>query len=187
MFVLRKKIAILSSCSIFSRGLQHILDEFFNQADTYTFHSIEELMNHGADNYELFFLSTENLVSQYEYFLPRKNRTIICTDAQNYKAPFHVLQLNCTLSDTIDNLQSIFSKIEKPNKNNLREELSTREKDVLRLIVKGLINKDIADKLCISLNTVLTHRKNITSKLGIKSVSGLTFYAMMNGLISENE
>ncbi|MEG1905744.1 MAG: LuxR C-terminal-related transcriptional regulator, partial [Bacteroidales bacterium] len=62
-----------------------------------------------------------------------------------------------------------------------QEELSSREIEVLKLITRGLINKEIADELCISLNTVLTHRKNITSKLGIKTVSGLTFYAMMNG------
>ena len=59
-----------------------------------------------------------------------------------------------------------------------------REVEVLQLIVKGGTNKEIADKLCISLNTVLTHRKNITAKLGIKTVSGLTFYAIMNGLVS---
>ena len=47
--------------------------------------------------------------------------------------------------------------------------------------------KEIADKLNISLNTVLTHRKNITAKLGIKTVSGLTFYAIMNGIISGDD
>ncbi|MDR1337155.1 MAG: LuxR C-terminal-related transcriptional regulator [Tannerella sp.] len=66
-------------------------------------------------------------------------------------------------------------------------ELSAREREVLQLIVAGLMNKEIADKLYISLNTVLTHRKNITSKLGIKTVPGLTFYAITNGLISGNE
>lgn len=62
-------------------------------------------------------------------------------------------------------------------------ELSAREIEVLVLITKGLINKEIADKLNISLTTVITHRKNITEKLGIKSVSGLTIYAVMNGYV----
>ena len=51
----------------------------------------------------------------------------------------------------------------------------------------GWTNQEIAEHLNISLNTVLTHRKNITAKLGIKTVSGLTFYAIMNGLISGDE
>jgi len=51
------------------------------------------------------------------------------------------------------------------------------------LITKGLINKEIADKLNISLTTVISHRKNITEKLGIKSVSGLTIYAVMHGYV----
>lgn len=66
-----------------------------------------------------------------------------------------------------------------------RGELSTREIEVLRLIASGNLNKEIADKLCISVNTVITHRKNISTKLGIKSASGLSLYAMMNGILKD--
>ena len=62
-------------------------------------------------------------------------------------------------------------------------DLSAREIEVLVLITKGLINKEIAEKLNISLTTVISHRKNITEKLGIKSVPGLTIYAVMNGYV----
>ena len=62
--------------------------------------------------------------------------------------------------------------------------LTQRETMVLQLVVEGLINKEIADRLNISINTVLTHRKNISAKLGIKSVSGLSVYAIMNGIVS---
>lgn len=65
--------------------------------------------------------------------------------------------------------------------------LSLRELDVLRLVAKGHLNKEIADKLNISLNTVLSHRKNITAKLGIKTVSGLIFYCITHGYISAEE
>lgn len=67
------------------------------------------------------------------------------------------------------------------------KELSSREIDVLQEIVRGSTNREIAEHLSISLNTVLSHRKNITAKLGIKTVSGLTFYAIMNGIISGEE
>ena len=61
--------------------------------------------------------------------------------------------------------------------------LSEREKDVIICIVKGLSNKAIAEKLFISINTVTTHRRNITKKLNIHSSAGLTIYAIMNKLV----
>ena len=63
------------------------------------------------------------------------------------------------------------------------EELSEREKDVLIEVVKGLSNKEIADTLCISTHTVISHRKNITRKLNIHSTAGLTIYAIVNKLV----
>lgn len=67
------------------------------------------------------------------------------------------------------------------------EDLTQREKDIVRSIALGLTNKEIGDKLFISPHTVITHRKNITRKLGIKSVSGITVYAILNNLISVDE
>jgi DNA-binding NarL/FixJ family response regulator len=64
------------------------------------------------------------------------------------------------------------------------EELSERENEILECVVKGMTNKEIAEKHFISIHTVITHRKNIVRKTGIKSVSGLTVYALLNNLIS---
>ena len=66
-------------------------------------------------------------------------------------------------------------------------ELSNREIDVLVALAKGLTNKEISDQLFISVHTVITHRKNIIRKTGIKSVSGLTVYALLNNLVDESE
>jgi two-component system, NarL family, response regulator NreC len=62
-------------------------------------------------------------------------------------------------------------------------QLSEREKDIVVFAAKGLTNKEIASKLFLSVHTVITHRKNISRKLGIKSVAGLTVYAILNKLI----
>ncbi len=64
------------------------------------------------------------------------------------------------------------------------DEISDREKEVLQLVALGLTNKEIAEKLFISSHTVITHRKNITSKLGIKTIAGLTVYAVIHKLIA---
>lgn len=64
-------------------------------------------------------------------------------------------------------------------------DLSERERDVLILVAKGKANKEIADELNISVHTVMSHRKNITHKTGIKSVAGLTVYALLNNLLDQ--
>jgi DNA-binding CsgD family transcriptional regulator len=66
-------------------------------------------------------------------------------------------------------------------------DLSNREKEILISIAKGLTNKEIADKHFISIHTVVSHRKNISRKTGIKTVAGLTLYATFNNLISQED
>ena len=67
-----------------------------------------------------------------------------------------------------------------------RDELSDREIEILVSVAQGLLNKEIADRHNISINTVITHRKNITRKTGIKTVPGLTVYAILNGYVDIN-
>ena len=73
------------------------------------------------------------------------------------------------------------------DKDSDQEELSNREKELVCCIVLGLTNKEIAAKLFISVNTVITHRKNITRKLNIHSAAGLTIYAIVHNLVSLDE
>jgi regulator of cell morphogenesis and NO signaling len=63
------------------------------------------------------------------------------------------------------------------------EALGEREREVIVALVQGMSNKEIADHLCISVNTVITHRRNIARKLQIHSPAGLTIYAIVNGLV----
>jgi DNA-binding NarL/FixJ family response regulator len=93
---------------------------------------------------------------------------------------------------TLDNRDDIYKKLqslisEKVNKQlniSKHTELSEREKTILKHVAKGLTNKEIAEKLFLSAHTVITHRKNITNKLGIKTISGLTVYAILNNIIN---
>ena len=79
--------------------------------------------------------------------------------------------------------RQLSSKNNKPQPQTASEPLSDRETDVLREVVRGLSNKEIADKLFISIHTVISHRKNITRKLNIHSTAGLTIYAIVNNLV----
>ena len=65
-------------------------------------------------------------------------------------------------------------------------DLSAREKEILVCVAKGMLNKEIADACNLSIHTVITHRKNIPRKTGIKTVAGLTVYALLNNLIDSS-
>ena len=87
------------------------------------------------------------------------------------------------------NIQKLKSAIEE-NAGNPRSdinELSSRERDILAAVAKGKTNKEIADEFNISIYTVISHRRNISQKLGINSIPGLTVYAIMNKLVDMSD
>lgn len=77
----------------------------------------------------------------------------------------------------------IQSDEEEEDKDSEQETLSQREKEIIICVVKGMTNKTIADKLFLSIHTVITHRRNIARKLQIHSPAGLTIYAIVNKLV----
>lgn len=96
-----------------------------------------------------------------------------------------IIYINDSPNKIITLIKNLLIAYQQPNKQIQQQEtLSDREIDVLKLLVKGNANKEIADKLNISINTVISHRKNISQKTGIKSVSGLTIYTVVNNIIS---
>jgi len=88
----------------------------------------------------------------------------------------HSISVTYDLNTIINILKKDFNKNHSDHAE--KEHLSERETDVLVLLVKGMSNKEIADKLNISIHTVISHRKNIVDKTGIKSLPGLTIYAI---------
>lgn len=112
----------------------------------------------------------------YDIFLIEKEITSHCAIEDNLLIP-------CARLLT---LQQHSSSGKTANEENSKEELSEREKEVLIKLVDGLSNKEIADALCISVHTVITHRKNIARKLQIHSPAGLTIYAIVHHLVDIN-
>lgn len=99
-----------------------------------------------------------------------------------------ILYLDDEENLVIKNIKRNLALLEKSTiSENEESDLSEREKDILREIALGKTNKEIAENLFISAHTVITHRKNITKKLGIKTVSGLTVYAILNKIIQIEE
>jgi DNA-binding NarL/FixJ family response regulator len=92
------------------------------------------------------------------------------------------------ITDTEDViLAKLRNKQKKENDVSSCEKLTDREKVVLKLLLKGYSNKEVADKLMISPHTAITHRKNIVEKTGIRSLSGLAIYAILNNITDIDE
>ncbi len=101
---------------------------------------------------------------------------------------FHgVLEINDDLQRVKSLLNQMISQSKSEEPDNDPSLLSNREKDVLVCMAKGQKNNEIAQNLNVSVHTVITHRKNIIRKTGIKSVAALTVYAILNNLIDEKD
>ena len=151
-------------------------------------------MDDTPDMYAHYFISAQIYVEHNAFFLPRKRKTIVLAgDSHQFQlSGVPILNIYQAEEQLVKDILKLHQhahhdgypvKDMPPTPPTTGHELSAREIEVLVLITKGLINKEIADKLNIGLTTVITHRKNITEKLGIKSVSGLTIYAVMNGYV----
>ena len=94
-----------------------------------------------------------------------------------------------SLYDTPDTIKEALESlhIKKSGEECEKQELSPREKEIVVCVVKGMTNKQMADELCLSTHTIMTHRRNISSKLQIHSPAGLTIYAIVNKLVDIND
>ena len=186
------EIAIVHANTLTGIGLQTILQEIMPTVIVRIFRSFGELTDDTPDMYAHYFVSSQIYFEHTEFFLQRRPRAIVLTNGDNQPQLSGVPTLNI-YQDEKALAKSILMIHDKghhgikhpsaPTENETVHDLSAREIEVLVLITRGFINKEIADRLNISLTTVISHRKNITEKLGIKSVSGLTIYAVMNGYV----
>ena len=112
-------------------------------------------------------------------FIALQNQMVYNEQLQFYDGSFSITSSENEINLIINKLANIPDKDE--------EGLSLREKEIVIAIALGKTNKEIADQLCLSTHTVMTHRKNIASKLKIHNPAGLTIYAIVNKLIDVND
>ena len=108
-------------------------------------------------------------------------------ESQHQRQFAGVIELNDDLQRIKSTINQVVNTIQTDSDEPDNDPLSDREKEVLVCLSKGLKNNEIADTLNISVHTVITHRKNIVRKTGIKSVAALTVYAILNNLIEEKD
>lgn len=174
-------IAIVTRDTAVAIGLKSLIRELFDINASWI-RECDKLAEQ-PDHTDLYIVDAESFAAYPVFFIPRRVKVAVMGNYEN--AGFELsLSRSCSEANFIRRLSDILEKIR--DKHADATELTQREIDVLRLVAKGYTNKEIAEHLFISTNTVLSHRKNISAKLGIRSVSGLSVYAMMNGYIGEN-
>jgi DNA-binding NarL/FixJ family response regulator len=193
----RPKIAIIDPNTLAVMGLRQILQNLMPIMTIETFGSMTEFEANHPELFVHYFVAMNIVLEHRQYFTDRRRQTIVLTlslEGGSQLAEFHSICINVPEQELIHSILALEQKAHPHGKNQppmpqiLQQKiLSDREIEVMSLIVQGFINKEIADRLNIGLSTVVTHRKNIMDKLGMKSVSALTIYAVMHGYVDINK
>jgi DNA-binding NarL/FixJ family response regulator len=187
-------ILLIEASSIISEGLAGVLEKSGLKHQLSFAASLEDIeLLYAKKKYELIIVNPSFILNNAKAFNSVKNlypdvKWIGLVYAYYEPSLLSIFDTVITISDTPESISSAIKKLlaqkSKNRQSRSQELLSERETEVLKLLARGLANKEIADKLNISTNTVITHRKNISQKTGIKTVSGLTIYAVVQNMVS---
>ena len=184
---MNKKVFIIHSSAIVQHGLTDILNRSFKCAinsfgSLADFKTLELIIN--EKSILLVEDTIANSLEYIEFMVDSPNTTSFsihnCDDDKELINKPYSFNINNSDKEIYAKLKPyLIQKVERRGS----DDLSSREIDVLKLVAQGFSNKDMAEKLFITTHTVMSHRKKITEKLGIKSISGLTVYAIINNYI----
>lgn len=186
------KAAVVSPNSLTVIGMRQILQAVMPGLEVVGFDSADCLADADLASFFHFFVDMGELLANRQFFADIMRRTIVLAPTPEHVAQmqgFHCICVNVPEKQLVRSLLMLMREGHKRmgvmgGMQKTKSVLSVREIEVLSLVVQGYINKEIADMLNISLATVITHRRNICEKLGMRSVSQLTIYAVMNGYVS---
>lgn len=191
------KIAVVDPNTLAVMGMKQLLQDVIPIMEVRAFGSFEELEQAEPDTFFHYFVAQSVVVANRQFFLERRMKTIVLTlahDPSTQLSGFHSVCVSVPEEQLVRSLLMLEQHAHAHGRNLppmsqaiSKKVLSDREIEVLSLIAQGYLNKEIADQLNISLTTVISHRKNIQDKLGMKSVSALTIYAVMHGYVDINK
>lgn len=193
----RPHIAIVDPNTLSVLGLKQLLQNVMPIITVDTYGSMSELMANHPEKYYHYFVAMNIVLENRRFFMENRTKTIVLTlslEGSSQLSDFNSICINVPEAELVRSLLMLQQHAHRGGRNMppmpqvlQQKVLSDREIEVMALIAQGLINKEIADRLNIGLSTVVTHRKNIMDKLGMKSVSALTIYAVMHGYVDINK
>ncbi len=188
----RLHILIAEPSLILRRGLQSVLADIDSIGVDVTDIEDVSLLGDAISNYkpDAVVVNPIHLGITPPQEFSKKGQRVVFIALQNYILSSELYKGYDFIISVLDNtsvIEQTLNKLANEQDAPKDEELSIREKEVVKAIALGKSNKEIADTLCISVHTVMTHRKNIATKLKIHNSAGLTIYAIVNKLIDVNE
>ncbi len=188
-------ICIIDNSYLVRSALVKLLQMYDERIQIHEMTTLDELDCLISKQEKVVVFVNKKLLSPEDYqknkILPKQIRKVVFISYQKENA-LNTDKKVIYLDDDINTLHEKLKKIldlnlNEKGKNSGAKNLSKRETDILKYVALGLTNKEIADKLYISIHTVITHRKNISVKLGIKTIAGFTVYALLNHIILPSE
>ena len=191
-------IAIICRNTLSRKALQDILNQTFRNVEIHSYCCLADFIKDSNRHFIHFFVSSEILFRHIDEFETLRSQTTVLSEGPDKRsgyAGYNVLDVSLSEEEITGKLvrMQLISKYEERHETehhregNDISELSPREKDVLRLMIKGLINKEIGEELGISVTTVIFHRNNICEKLQTRSLGRLTIFAVLSGIMDINE
>jgi DNA-binding CsgD family transcriptional regulator len=181
---MHNRIVVIHRSDIIRKGIEAIVRENF-QCPVKTYPAFSKRLSHHSANTHVLIMADEENAKMIQDASLHTKKNITLLEITDQKAATHENQVSIHMDVEFlsEKIQRVFTGDSVDKKLSSAGELSCREREILALVAKGYANKKIADSLFISPHTVISHRKNITEKLGIKTISGLTVYAVINGII----
>ena len=174
-------------------GLQQILADIIPMAEIHTFISFDELQVADKGQFVHYFVASRIYFEHTAFFRENARRSIVLVNGDLQISGVPTLNVNQSEQALVKVILAMHGhkghRAQEMAPHQLQKEppLSSREIEVAVLLAKGLINKEIADRLNISVTTVITHRKNIMEKLHARSLADIIVFVVMNGLVEVGE
>ncbi len=185
----RPEIAVVGQNLLMNIGLKTVLEKIIPVAEVSTFTDFESFAATGPERFFHFFVASQTFVAHASFFRELRHKTIVLVDrrARTACTGMHTLDVQSGEERFIHDLLQMHNGAHPhshtPPPPTDVSPLTDREVEVLTLVARGYLNKQIAEALHIGLTTVITHRRNIMEKLGMHSVAELTLYAVTAGYV----
>ncbi len=204
---MKMEFAIVDANTLSCMGMKQILTGLMPMMEVSVYNSHEEFVMDNPGRFIHCFVASGIFFEHAQYYINQPHKCIVLVQGNAYPQIAGLLTLN-VCQDEKEMVKSFLALHQRGMGNPMKREmmarmelmpphppmpkkeapvLSNRETEVAVLLAKGLINKEIADRLNISLTTVISHRKNIMDKLNAKSLADIIIYVVMNGIVGVEE